>query len=212
MPGQSGSNLLLFSFPHIHSAATFCLKATLSHEHSLRPLLSDERGENRGGGGGGRRWEVRWGEEGEVGGRVTVVIKAQYYKQREKGNESRRLTPQLRWRRQSEARYNCLIRSEKKKRKGTKKQTNPKPKQKLPKWRESDSRSRDSLPSFHHDTPATASGSHLISFILHVTPPTSCSHCSVLLKAKWKIKEEIQRSSEREKENSFFFWVIISVQ
>lgn len=80
MPGQSGSNLLLFSFPHIHSAATFCLKATLSHEHSLRPLLSDERGENRGGGGGGRGWEVRWGEEGEVGGRVTVVIKARYYR------------------------------------------------------------------------------------------------------------------------------------
>lgn len=47
VPGQSGSNLFLFSFPHIHSAATFCLKATLSQEHSLRPLLSDERGENR---------------------------------------------------------------------------------------------------------------------------------------------------------------------
>lgn len=47
VPGQSGSNLFLFSFPHIHSAATFCLKATLSHEHSLRPLLSDERRENR---------------------------------------------------------------------------------------------------------------------------------------------------------------------
>lgn len=46
VPGQSGSNLFLFCFPHIHSAATFCLKATLSQEHSLRPLLSDERGEN----------------------------------------------------------------------------------------------------------------------------------------------------------------------
>lgn len=39
---------LFFSLsPHIHSAATFCLKATLSQEHSPRPLLSDERGENR---------------------------------------------------------------------------------------------------------------------------------------------------------------------
>lgn len=43
----------LFSFPHIHSAATFCLKATLSQEHSLRPMLSDERGENTDGMGGG---------------------------------------------------------------------------------------------------------------------------------------------------------------
>lgn len=46
VPGQSGSNLFLFLFsPHIHSAATFCLKATLSQEHSLRPLLSDQRRE-----------------------------------------------------------------------------------------------------------------------------------------------------------------------
>lgn len=67
VPGQSGSNLFLFSFPHIHSAATFCLKATLSHEHSLRPLLSDEGRENR---------------EAE-----RIVIKAQYYKHR-RGNRA----------------------------------------------------------------------------------------------------------------------------
>lgn len=150
-------------------------------------LMKEGRtGEEGVGVGGGK-----WGEEkrGSWGGGVAVVIKARYYKQREKG--SRQLTAQLRWRRQSEARYECLIGSEKKKRKGTKKTL--KPKQKLPKWRESDSRSRDSLPSFHHDTPAAASGSHLISFTFtchnpHPQLPAATAVCCLKQSGKSKRK------------------------
>lgn len=40
---KQSPSILSFFPPHIHSAATFCLKATLSQEHSLRPLLSDEK-------------------------------------------------------------------------------------------------------------------------------------------------------------------------
>lgn len=146
----------------------------------------------------------RWG-----GGRVAVVIKARYHKQRQKGNGSRQLTAQLRWWRQSEACYDCLIRSEEKRRKGTQKNKKTNQKQKLPKWRDSNSRSRDSLPPFHHDSPATASGSHLILFTCPPPLPPRHHHCGVLLKAKWKIKEEIQHSSSaQEKEKSFFFCVI----
>lgn len=66
---------LFFSLsPHIHSAATFCLKATLSQEHSLRPLLSDERGENR-------NTERKRERECVCGG--ASAIKAQFYKRSE---------------------------------------------------------------------------------------------------------------------------------
>lgn len=98
VPGQSGSNLFLFFsfFPHIHSAATFCLKATLSQEHSLRTLLSDERGE---------KWRGK-DRERRRGGVRLVVIKAQYYKHRKKSNgaDSWQLTAQSEDWKQNEAR------------------------------------------------------------------------------------------------------------
>lgn len=76
--------------PHIHSAASSRLKATLSHEHSLGPLLSDGRG----------------GEGG--GGRGEVIIKAEIL-QTERSEKKRR-----RRRQQSEAGGGSLIRSERK--------------------------------------------------------------------------------------------------